>query len=141
MINLGKLDLQAIAEQYMIANTPRFLYKHLRQIPSVRELAVQSTPRELLKAIDAIEQKQDRNADDIATAYAMLVALSFQEYGRVREAVAGWTPTILSWGLHILSIIEQTTIPTQRITLVAPAASIGNSSRNTTPTEIVVLPR
>src|ERR1700677_1635308 len=102
MIDLNKLDLRELTEQYMVANTPRFLYKNLRDNASVKGLAERSTPRELFASITAIERKQDRNADDVALAYAMLVAMSFQDFGRVREVVADWRPTILSWGLDIL---------------------------------------
>lgn len=120
MIDLNNINLNAVGEHYMVANTPRYLYKHLRAEPGIQALALTSNPRELLSAISAIERKEDRTADDIALAYAMIVALSFQDYRHVREAIAAWRPSILTWASHLLSIIEQTKIITNTQALEAP---------------------
>src|SRR5258708_12278010 len=97
MMDLAKLNLPAIVRHYMLANTPRYLYRHLRADPSVESLAESSTPKELLRAISAREKKPDRTTEDVAIAYAMLVALSFHKHDAVEKTLANCQPTLLTF--------------------------------------------
>ena len=140
MINLDELDIPAILRVYMLANTPAYLYRHLRAEPSLERLAKSSTPRELLAAVSAREGKPSRTAEDAAIAYGMLVALSFQNYRDVQEALAGWQPRALTWARHITSIIGQTAVGTTLTRLNAPGGHVAAvSAQNNTPTTILEL--
>jgi hypothetical protein len=142
MIEIGQIDLLAVMRHYMLANTPRYLYWHLRAEPSVASLAGSSTPRELLAFVSAYEEKPERTAEDVAIAYAMLVALSFQDRRAVLEALADWHPSALTWASHILSIISETMISTTAVDWKAPQGRIVvvRSVPYETPTTVMGLP-
>jgi hypothetical protein len=123
MIRLDQINMPAIIRHYALANTPRYLYKHLRSESSVETLAAESSPDELLAAIEEIEANAGRTASDVGVAYAMLVALSYQPYAKVQEALARWTPQILSWASAIISIIQEPKVAVSDATGVIRANS------------------
>jgi glutamate/tyrosine decarboxylase-like PLP-dependent enzyme len=135
MINVEQLNLPAIVRHYMLANTPAYLYRNLRAEPSVESFAASSTPEELLRAVGAYEEKPNRTSADIAIAYAMLVALSFQNYEDVQRSVVQWKPRILTWAQHIFLIIAQRAIANNIIAFTVPSGRIaGGLETNETPT-------
>jgi len=141
MIEFETLNIPAFVRHYMLANTPGYLYRHLRAEPSVKSLAEASTPKELLAAVTSLEVRPERRPEDVAIAYAMLVALSFQNYGAVREALTNWQPKTLTWARHILSIITQTAIVTTTIPLHVPRGRVmADPEKNDTPSTILEMP-
>lgn len=124
MIDCGKLNIGALVEHYALANTPRYLYRHIRSEVSVEALAAAATVDEILAEIDLRTAKSDRATNDVALAYALLVSLSFKNIGEVRSAVAAWErPGGLIWVDHILSIINQTAIVTSLFNMSAKNGS------------------
>ena len=122
----------------MLANTPRFLYRHLRAEPSVESLACSATPKELLAAVTAYEGKPERSTEDIAIAYAMLVALGYHDRRLVVSALANWQPKVLAWAREILSIVDETATSTTVQEYKAPRGriAIDDPERHGTPTTI-----
>lgn len=140
MIDLEKLNLNAVLRYYMLANTPRYLYRHLREEPSLASLAESSTPRELLDEITARETS-GQTVEDFAIAYALLVALSFQNYGAVVAVLADWQPIKLAWGKSIAAILAQSAIVTTAARLDARSGRIVTTSeQDTTPVEFQGFP-
>jgi hypothetical protein len=142
VIDTGQINLPAIVRHYMLANTPRYLYRNLRAEPSVASLADASTPKELLESVSAYEGKPDRTAEDVAVAYAMLVALSYQDRAAALEALADWRPRALSWADRILSIIGENFISMTVRELKARPGRISavESVPYRTPTTVVGMP-
>ena len=100
----------------MLANTPMYLYRKLRVEPFVKSLAEAYTPTELLASVNEIEKQETRNPEDVASAYAMLVALSFKEYRQTEAALEIWRPTALTWGKQIASILRHKAVVTNQST-------------------------
>lgn len=141
MIDFQLLNCPALLRHYMLANTPVYLYRHLRAEPSVESLAGSATPEELLAAVSAFETQPNRSAEGAAVAYAMLVALSFQNYRTVQQALAKWRPRTLRWATHIIAIIGQTAIATNVVRVKAPSGHVAAvSQQNRTPTTVVEIP-
>jgi hypothetical protein len=122
MIDLDQINRSAAMRHYMLANTPRYLYRHLREDPSVEAFAKLSTPKELVAAIIRIEKQPERSAEDISLAYVMLVALSFQDYRDVTAALSGWRPQVLRWATHIISILNRPSLATTIAHVAAPTS-------------------
>jgi hypothetical protein len=124
VIDLDDINKETVLRDYMLANTPAYLYRHLRLQPSVEAIARSATPQELTKAISSLDTKHDRTAVDVAIAYAMLVALSFQNQSDVDQAIRDWHPRTLSWASHMLSIMKQKVTPMNITSLTGHNARI-----------------
>jgi hypothetical protein len=99
-----QLNVPAILRHYALANTPRYLYKHLVVEPSIQALAETMTSQDLVAELREIEQNAERTTEDVAIAYGLLVALSFHDSRLVAEATTSWTPSVLSWGRSLLAM-------------------------------------
>lgn len=120
MIDLSAIDLSTAVKHYIFANTPAYLYRKLRQEQCVAQLAC-ATPEQLLSSVSAIDKSAARTPEDIAKAYAMLVALNLTDYAATRRAVEGWSASNLSWASDIISIATKSAIMTGFMVYEGPA--------------------
>jgi hypothetical protein len=128
MIDVQILNTPAIVRHYMLANTPRYLYRNLRAESSVATLADSAGPQELLAAVNAIEDNPNRRVEDVAVAYAMLVAMSLQDYRLATEALAQWEPKALAWAKEITAILTHNNVVTRTVELPCRGAQIMGAS-------------
>jgi hypothetical protein len=120
MIDFTKLDSDAVIRHYALANTPRYLYRKLREENSVAAIAASATPRELVMEIESRENRDETTFGDIAIAYALLVAFSFHDFGPASAELATWAPKKLVWGKSIKEIICQSAVVTTMTRLGPP---------------------
>jgi len=104
----NRLDLKQVITAYLFANTPMYLYRHLRYIDSVEELGKRTTLKALVKEYDKRTSKEQRSTKDIAVAYALLVAITFWEYRRALAAFDDFELSRLNWGNDIKDIFIST---------------------------------
>ena len=142
MADLAKLSVGEITTHYLFANTPSYLYRKLRADDSVKALADSSTPIELAAIVERIDQQPERTPEDIATAYAALVAATFHGTRDVRATFGALSFRHLDWAYTILRLWYDTQITTDtrffavrpREAPLAPVPSVQNSDR------LIVLP-
>lgn len=102
------LDPKEIVTAYVYANTPMYLYQHLRSIESLRELATESPISSLVEEYNEKTTKEKREEADIAIAYAMLIAVTFLEYRKALDAFDRFDLSRLDWGRDIKGIFIRT---------------------------------
>lgn len=93
--------LNEIIDIFLVANTPTYLFRRLRQSDVVRQLAQDCDPEKLAADYDAIATEGTRELAAQALGYALLVALSASTSERaialLRERPTGtldWTPAM-----------------------------------------------
>jgi hypothetical protein len=95
-----KIDSHSVREFreiYLFSNTPLYLFKKLRQLQAVQQLAQNSDAKELFEEYLRRVKEVERTLDDVAIAYACLVALTYKER---REAISIFqliNPIDLQW--------------------------------------------
>ncbi len=98
------LNLEDLAEAYLVANTPAFLVRRFRADPSVQAVAATYSVEDLVSKVAEHSQAIFRTLDDRVMAYAYLVALTFKSPAEVEAAL---TPEILSRLEWARTIIDQ----------------------------------
>ena len=112
-MRLNPDTLEWLSHIYLVANTPLYLYRKLRNELSVEQLAQVHRPTELVQFITEVDRENDRSASRVAAAYAATVALTYHPPGAVAEALAQAPPVRhLNWVADILAIWEQSRIST-----------------------------
>lgn len=110
-----KINLKEVVSEYLFANTPMYLYKHLRSNASIKELAKNTTLEVLLKEYDRRTSKEERTAEEAAVAYALLVAVTFLGYSQALAAFRQFDLSRLDWGNDIMDIFISETTPETEI--------------------------
>jgi hypothetical protein len=103
-----KLDKTEIISIYFFANTPMYLYRNFRNMESIKELTKTIPISSLINEFDERTQKDKKSEEDIAIAYAILIAITLLEY---RDALATFEKIELSkldWGIEIKDIFIKT---------------------------------
>jgi hypothetical protein len=118
------LDTDTIVGHYALANTPGFLYRKLKEEPSVRRLANELTTAELFAIVSECDGKEERSVLDVAVAYAALAAMSLQDYTVVRSAIMGWQPKALAWGYYFLERLVESKIHTNNFSIAGRSATV-----------------
>ena len=102
------LDPKEIVTAYVYANTPMYLYRHLRSIEPLRELATESSINSLVEEYNERTTKEKRTEADVAIAYAMLIAVTFLEYSEALAAFDRFDLCRLDWGRDVRDIFIRT---------------------------------
>lgn len=111
MIDLPPKTTTRLAERYLVSNTPAYLLQHFRDDPAVQLLAIDYTPQELVAEVTRIDQQEERTITDAATAYAAVVALTFQDALGVLQALKDVEIRNLEWIGRILAIWNESRVP------------------------------
>ena len=98
------LDIRQVASVYLFANTPMYLYRHLREIDSVRDLGKDVSLKDLVDEYDRRTLSKGKSVEDIAIAYTLLVAITFWEYREALEALSKFELSRLDWGSDVKDI-------------------------------------
>jgi hypothetical protein len=120
---IDQLDIKEINSVYLFANTPKYLYRHLRHIQSVQELSQRATLQNLVDEYNKITSPTTRSSEDIAAAYALLIAVTFWEYQKALATFEKFDLSRLEWGNDIKDIFK-TNAPINTIVGIGAKANI-----------------
>jgi hypothetical protein len=119
MINTSILNQSQLAQIYLVANTPSYLFRHYKADSSIWELARRYSVDELVSAIAEIANLNERTLNHIVLAYAALVALSFKNPREVEAAASRVSFDRLNWAQHILALAKSQQTSTQEFEIQA----------------------
>lgn len=128
---IDQLDIKEINSVYLFANTPKYLYRHLRHIQSVQELSQRATLQNLVDEYNKITSLSTKSSEDIAAAYALLIAVTFWEYQKGLAAFGKLDFSRLEWGSDIKDIFR-TNAPINTIVGIGSKANIPPDSLEAT---------
>ncbi len=112
MIDLTSLNIDRLTDIYLVSNTPSYLLKHFRREPSVQALAQANAVRDLFDYIVQVDRKEGRSLQEVAAAYAAVVALTYCESPDVNLATTGVEVQALEWYQPILDRWRESLIVT-----------------------------
>lgn len=98
---LTKNQVADIERTYMVANTPTYLYKTLRENVAVQKLAESNTLLELASLYKRRAGKKRRSLGDVAVAYAAFVAMSLKERSGAQATMSAIDTSLLDWATPI----------------------------------------
>jgi len=93
-----QLILDAIVSGYLVANTPSYLYQRLRQIRAIQNLPLNTPSEELISEFRKVTSQKPGSVDEIATAYAILAAITFLDYPKALQVLSTLDLSKLDWG-------------------------------------------
>jgi hypothetical protein len=106
VISLDDLNLHGLADVYVLANTPAYLYRWFRADESVRALARSHPTGELASRLNTILDQHNLGFDELILAYALLVCLTMKDYREARPFIEHLAYNRLEWATEILEIWE-----------------------------------
>jgi hypothetical protein len=120
------IDAQAtreFLEVYLVSNTPLYLFKRLRRLPAAQQLARALSGEELAAEYLRRTKAQNRTPDDVAIAYACLIAITHKDPPEAVSVLRSLDLTGLAWAPAIRDLFTAK-VPAGRshyITITAPA--------------------
>jgi len=120
-MNIDSQAIRQIRETYLVSNTPLYLYKRLRDLPAVQRLAEDNDVEELGSEYLRRAKTIPRKPDDVALAYACLVALTTKEWRRVMPLIRLLDLSDLDWASLLRDIYLARLSPEESISIKAPA--------------------
>lgn len=123
------LDTHAVREfreVYLVSNTPLYLYKRLRRLPAVQQLARATDAKELHAEYLRCAKAATREPDDVATAYACLIAITHKDPGEAVPVLRALDTADLDWASAIrdLYFIKSPAGMAHRVTVTAPSVGV-----------------
>jgi hypothetical protein len=106
-------DVEQIERVVLVANTPRYLIKHLRELAGVQHLATTSSSR----LEDVFRDAQSTHHH--AICYAVMVALGFKPYSEMLSMISRLDIGDLPWGQHVGQNLRAMSLPLD-VTQYAP---------------------
>jgi hypothetical protein len=103
--SLTAAQLTELSNIYLVANTPAYLFKRLRATQIVQTLAQKHTATELLTYARNSSVSYRMSADQMARAYAALVAATLRPFDETRRIGEQEWPR-MRWGQDIRSIAQ-----------------------------------
>jgi hypothetical protein len=108
MIARSAVNLHALAEAYVLANTPGYLLRRLRGDALVGALSSDHTTSDIAAEIDALLRREQLSFDDVLFAYALVTALTLKDYNEAYPALSSLPIGRLEWGPGILRAWDST---------------------------------
>ena len=99
-------SLREITNIYLLANTPMFLYRHMRRLAFLYNLAKNNDLEVLIGEYNKRTSKRDKLPEDIAIAYAILMAITHLEYSIALNYFNKFDLSRLEWGNDIKDIFH-----------------------------------
>jgi hypothetical protein len=97
MITIPSEMLSELAEAYLLASTPGFLYRKLLQSKALQDLLKSHTVDELRATVTEVEGLQSPTVKEISTGYAAAVALSQSSPESLKYLIDSRSFKRLSW--------------------------------------------
>lgn len=136
MIELGEFALSSVADVHIAANTPAYLYKNLRRLGAIQQLADGFTADDLVSHAVDLAQERDIAHLGLCEIYATLVAATLRPWSELSHALSQYGLPNVRWAREIASL-GRNQIPTiigplahaeiRRPTLIVPGDA-GNRS-------------
>jgi hypothetical protein len=109
-----QLDYRTLIRDYMVANTPFYLYSHFRRDSSVRTLARETDTGRLVAQVSQLISGGIEDIQDLVSVYASVIALTFKPYSQVREFFSGLDEPEVQWlndirRIYLISALPETT--------------------------------
>lgn len=104
----SQVDVESLCQIYLVSNTPRYLYKHLRSNPSVQWMANNLSINQLTAIYAESLQKSGRSINEVVMAHAVLAALSHMSYGDIAPALDSLQTANLKWASEMIDILKKT---------------------------------
>ncbi len=102
------LDMEALRETFLFANTPSFLYKRFRSDSSVQNLASSWPAEKLISCFQELMREKNLDADTAAKTYAVVAALSFNDTPEIRAFFENLPNTGLLWARELAQLYKGT---------------------------------
>ena len=97
-------QVQEFHDTYLVANTPTYLYNRLRQLPAVQQLGEIASTNAIVALFSASTRTESKTSNDVATAYACIVALTYRPPTERRRALQNLDVSRLEWGEMVRDI-------------------------------------
>jgi hypothetical protein len=107
---LNLKDYPFCTEFFLYANTPAYLYKHLRNLPDVNALARQLSTGELYELAKKVIGTEKTSENELIY-YIYLIALSFKIYSESHPYLESLRTDKYRWADNIISFISSDYIP------------------------------
>lgn len=134
------LNRDVVLSTYVFSNTPSYLFRRLRREPSVKAVSDHSPTEQIVRGIERLTSKPERDAESIAYAYALLVALSYKQPEELARALGTANIEGLNWLPAIRDYISGLT-PTVRATFSASTArALGSKPASSATLNELVVP-
>jgi hypothetical protein len=119
-----KGTFDSVASTYVVANTPMFLYKHLRNDPTVFRISTDFDTSEILELLNYYaDGPGSRRHESLAAAYAFLVSLSFKPAPEFEKDLRSFESPHLRWLAPIKDLILAEN-PTRTVQINIPLMQI-----------------
>src|SRR4051794_7146596 len=102
-INFAHLDIDKLEHVLAIANTPNYLYRHLRENVGIDLLAKDTSVAELFEFIQSFMEVEEATFKMEAVAYAALIALTYKPVSEVDAWIEQHGIPPMRWATHILA--------------------------------------
>lgn len=108
MVKLHILNIDALTNVYLVANTPAYLFRHFRNNETVQNFADSHSVAQLASEINRVSALTvpERNIRDIVSAYSSIVGLTFKNPADVLKVLENVEFNRILWGDRILSLWE-----------------------------------
>ncbi len=120
MIAVSPNTIEDLVGIVISANTPRYLYKHFHRSEFVARLAETHSSEALVGIIRETQAKDLRSAEDIALAYACLIALTIRPSTKALPLLATLDAPSLAWSREIVEIHLSAFVPVAAIDVHVP---------------------
>ena len=135
MIDQSKLNIPLLANIFLTANTPGYLYRQLQASESTIALAKQYDAFQLVAAIsDLLEKEHPLPLTDVVTIYAAIVAMGFRPASEVAAALVKMSEKRITWLDDLLARINSTSRIVSHdfhVSIPQPSAQLTRSEQST----------
>jgi hypothetical protein len=104
LIQLTADERSSILEIYVLANTPSFIYRRMRELPAAQRLADGSSVAALRSQCSKVAAKKKRTVEEVALAYGAIVALTLKEPQPAKKVFKDIAKLDLDWAENIVAM-------------------------------------
>jgi len=111
---MNVLDINSFpdcVEKFLCANTPAYLYTHLKKLQEVESIAEKLPTKKLYKICKEALEVKEKNYDSELAFYISLIALSFKPYSETFECLQQLKTDLYKWANNIISLIIEGHVP------------------------------
>jgi len=120
----SQIDVESLCQIYLVSNTPRYLYKHLRSDPSVQWMAKNLSANQLVGLYTESQEGSTRSISEVAVAHAVLAALSHMSYGDIAPVLDSLPTAGLKWASELIDILKRTRIIIETVSFEVPRKNL-----------------
>lgn len=103
-----QISIDDLSQIYLVANTPRYLFRHLREHHGVKWMSENFSIDELVAIYSDNQRTKKRSVEHVALAYAALIALYYKSYEKVEPLLGALATSGLRWAPDVVDILRKT---------------------------------